>query len=354
MSKLSEREVLLHLKKQWVHENHIRFDGKLRIPQFQLSDDQSKLGSWNTSYRLLSLQREFVYQSGWLEVLEILRHEMAHQYVNEVLHVTESPHGKVFKTVCLERGIDARAQGAPQLSTESQRILNRVKKLLALAESQETNEAELAARQAQSLIVKHHLNEHLNPIDENSLNQICAKQITEPTSRVPRYSYQIISLLSEFFFVEAIWVSAINIRTGKTGRVAEISGKIEDVEIADYVYQFLLRNMDRTWKNHRLSSGAKGLKSKNSFLLGLIAGFRAQLHAQKIENEERGLIYIGSSLVTEYFHRRYPRQRRISPQRYYATRDYQNGYDQGKKLRLQSGMSHQTGSEVRRLDAPKN
>ena len=107
-------------------------------------------------------------------------------------------------------------------------------------------------------------------------------------------------------------------------------------------------------KNHRLSSGAKGLKSKNSFLLGLIAGFRAQLHAQKIENEERGLIYIGSSLVTEYFHRRYPRQRRISPQRYYATRDYQNGYDQGKKLRLKSGVSHQTGSEVRRLDAPKN
>ena len=73
---------------------------------------------------------------------------------------------------------DARAQGAPQLSTESQRILNRVKKLLALAESQETNEAELAARQAQSLIVKHHLNEHLNPIDEDPLNQICAKQIT--------------------------------------------------------------------------------------------------------------------------------------------------------------------------------
>ena len=53
-----------------------------------------------------------VTEHPWTVVLEVLRHEMAHQYVDEVLGVhDETAHGPTFQAVCEARAIDGRAAG---------------------------------------------------------------------------------------------------------------------------------------------------------------------------------------------------------------------------------------------------
>jgi hypothetical protein len=72
-----------------------------------------RLGQWSRARRTLELSRTLVLVRPWLEVLGVLEHEMAHQYVDEVLREHgEPPHGPTFQRVCADRAIDARAAGA--------------------------------------------------------------------------------------------------------------------------------------------------------------------------------------------------------------------------------------------------
>ena len=55
----------------------------------------------------LRLATRLVHDEPWQVVIEVLRHEMAHQYVDEVLRIhDESAHGPAFRKVCAERSID--------------------------------------------------------------------------------------------------------------------------------------------------------------------------------------------------------------------------------------------------------
>src|SRR5690606_23334093 len=69
------------------------FRGLLRPAVLRLTDTQV-LGRWIPDIRVLELSRSLVLERPWGEVVEVLRHELAHQYVDEVLGVTgEPPHG---------------------------------------------------------------------------------------------------------------------------------------------------------------------------------------------------------------------------------------------------------------------
>ena len=86
---------------------------------------------------------------------------MAHQYVHEVLgKVDESAHGPAFRELCARLGIDAGAAGVPAAgapSADDARVLERIARLLALAESANVHEAQAAMNAAQRLMLKHNL-----------------------------------------------------------------------------------------------------------------------------------------------------------------------------------------------------
>jgi hypothetical protein len=50
-----------------------------------LSDSERRLGEWNRAQRTISISRRLVVQQPWGVVREVLKHEMAHQYVFEIL-----------------------------------------------------------------------------------------------------------------------------------------------------------------------------------------------------------------------------------------------------------------------------
>ena len=109
-----ERAALRALAWAWHEANATYFKQRLKVPVFALSDTPGRLGLWRLGSRTMELQRRLVADGGWGQVLEVLRHEMAHQYVHEVLGVVEeSAHGPAFQEVCARLGIDAAASGMP-------------------------------------------------------------------------------------------------------------------------------------------------------------------------------------------------------------------------------------------------
>src|SRR5262245_48682747 len=139
LSAALEGALLYELREQYRLLSLSYFKGALRLPQIELVPSRARLGRWVPSTRTLELSRSLVLSKPWGVVVEVLKHEMAHQYVSEVLgEREETPHGPRFRAVCERLGIDGAAAGMPKESTADEalarKVGDRIARLLALAE----------------------------------------------------------------------------------------------------------------------------------------------------------------------------------------------------------------------------
>src|SRR5262249_6000995 len=135
-------------------------------------------------------------RSSWPEISGVLLHEMAHQYVHEVLEVTdETAHGDALQRVCAQRGIDAPASGMPVPGGgDGDRTIDRIRKLLALAGSSNQHEAEIAMRKAHELMLRHNV--------ETTGGDYEVRHLGDPEKRISGVESDVAGLLAEFFFVK--------------------------------------------------------------------------------------------------------------------------------------------------------
>src|SRR5690606_39520526 len=104
-----ESAALRAVRRSYDDINGTHFRWALRAPSFELVDSRSRLGRWVGDLRLIELSRPLLLEHGWGVLVEVLKHEMVHQYVEEVLGVVdESSHGPVFRKVCTDHGFDFR------------------------------------------------------------------------------------------------------------------------------------------------------------------------------------------------------------------------------------------------------
>ena len=342
MSQALDREILFHLQGAWRQVNYQLFDSQLHLPSFELTESTELLGCWHSQRRLISIQRKLIFEAPWLEVVEVLKHEIAHQFISEVLEVTdETPHGPCFQKVCAERGINHAARGSVERSPRVYRLLERVNKLLALAESENPHEAERAAEKARMLLAKHHVTLNQESSDLTWLrHEMVFKQLGSPKGRHYQYEYALINVLAKHFFVSAVWVSAFCVHRERPGRVVEICGREEDVEIAAYVYDFMLNHLQIAWKAYRRTHQPKGLKTKLSYFLGMIEGFAAKLTRQEeqFDEGERALIQLSGARAVAYQTQRYQHMKTKSIKGWRPTGDYHKGYREGQQLTLRKGV----------------
>ena len=80
-----EAALLRELAYEYRHLALAYFKGSLRLPQFELVDSRLRLGRWVPELRIVELSRPLLVEQPWGVVVEVLKHEMAHQYVGEVL-----------------------------------------------------------------------------------------------------------------------------------------------------------------------------------------------------------------------------------------------------------------------------
>jgi hypothetical protein len=306
-----ETMLLRQLSDDWEQLNWELFGSAMRRPIFELCDSEGLLGSWRAQDRTISISRAAAMTRPWAETLETLKHEAAHQYVDEVLGGDDTPHGPRFREVCCARGIDARATGVAT-GTESSavdsarlRVVARVQKLLALAQSSNRNEAELAAATAQRIMLKYNLDLQRDGGGESS--ECGHLWIGEPTGRVQAHQYALASLLIDHFFVHAIWIRVYRPREAKHGSVLEICGRPENLAMAEYVHQFVLGTIERLWREHKRTAKLRSDRDRRSFLSGAVRGLRDKLKSQRRNAEQEGLVWTGDAQARAYYRRRHPR-----------------------------------------------
>jgi len=257
----------------------------IRKPLFSLRDTKSRLGHWSREKREICLSRNLVVNHPWDAVREVLLHEMAHQFADEVLGANnEPPHGPKFQGAChlLRANPNASGKYEPlhdrifrESSGSEDRIMLRIKKLMALAQSKNQHEAEAAMAKAHELIAKYNVD--LLAHEEN--RDFVSVFVGKPALRHFREEYALARLLTDFYFVHGIWMPAYVVDKGKMGSVLEISGTIQNIKIAHYVYDFVRQSTNSQWDEYNKDNGLNRYR-KTDFAMGIIQGFSSKLKSQ--------------------------------------------------------------------------
>ena len=323
----------------------------LRQPFFRLYDNKNRLGSWHYLKNEIGISRHLVLNHSWDAVVEVLVHEMAHQLAETVFQaLDEPPHGPRFRHACHLLRANPRASGsfpplddriARQSECAEDKILMRVKKLMALAESHNRHEAEAAMAKAHALIAKY----NIELIERHTRRNYHTVFVGQPALRHFREAYKLCHLLLDYYFVQGIWVPAFVVAKGKMGRVMEISGTRENLQIASYVYDFVKHYIDARWRSYNRDKKLNRYR-KTDFAVGVIDGFRAKLDRQAKQqahgSESMALQKTDDPFLKEYYHYRYPRIHHFSRK---ATRtDAQvisDGVRVGKKMVISKGIAEQ-------------
>ncbi|MBK7584100.1 MAG: DUF2786 domain-containing protein [Myxococcales bacterium] len=338
MSAALERLALRAVRDTWEDLNATFFARRLRRPVLSLVDGGGQLGRWSSDERTLWLSRELLARHGWGVVVEVLKHEMAHQYVDEILGLShEAAHGPAFQEICRERLIDARASGVPSGSAavhSDHRMLERVAKLLALAESSNEHEAQAAMAAAQRLMLKHNI-EH---VTRRGTDVYSFRHVGTPTGRVGEHERILAAIIGDHFFVEVIWVPVWRPLEGRRGSVLEICGTVENLELAAYVHGFLLQTSERLWRDYKRAQRLGANAERRTFLSGVMTGFRDKLRSEQRKHAAEGLVWVGDGDLEQFYRRRHPRVRWTRYSCGARSEAYAHGRQAGAQIVLHRGV----------------
>jgi hypothetical protein len=335
-----EAALLREVAEQYRHLALAYFKGALKIPQFELVHSRARLGRWVEDTRVIELSRPLVLEEPWGVVIEVLKHEMAHQYVGEILGERgESAHGPRFRAVCEKLGIDAAATGLPVPRAgaghaEHGKVAERIARLLALAESPNVHEAEAAMAAAQRLLLKHNIELR----HARAAQGYAWKHLGTPTGRTTEAERVLSLILGKHFFVEAIWVPVYRPSLGKRGSVLEICGSPENVDIAEYVHGYLVQTAARLWEEHKVDQGIRSNRERRTFLAGVMSGMSDKLNKEAKKSESAGLIWVADGDLEGYFRRRHPYVRHIRYAGQRRTDAYAHGREAGQKIVIHKGV----------------
>ena len=347
-----ERQILHGLSCEW--ENALwtlkaSYRYRMQKPLFNLRDMNGKWGYWSNEKNEICLKRNLVLDHSWDAVRQVLFHEMAHQFAEQVFYArNESPHGKAFQKACFMLRADPKASGNyppldDRISNTSlnpeDKILLRVKKLMALAQSQNLHEAEAAMAKAHELISKYNVD--LLARDNN--RHFISVFVGSPALRHFREDYYLSNLLQEYYFVCGIWVAAYVMKKGKMGRVLEISGTVQNIRIASYIHDFIKRFIDSQWDNYNKRKNFNRYR-KTDFAVGVIEGFRSKLALQAEKKKgiknTRYLMKIQDPLLQKLFKYRYPHTSSIRGRSLNNDKSIlKDGINIGKDLVIHKGIS---------------
>jgi hypothetical protein len=337
-----EAALLRELIQSWHELNAGHFRRKLQPLEILLVPRRAQLGRYDARLRAIEISLHFVLEHSWGTVLEVLKHEMAHQYVHEVLgrDRDETSHGEAFRDLCAKLGIDARATGLPPhpenpASADDGRILERVSRLLALAQSTNRHEAQVAASTAQRLMLKYNLD-----VAQSAARRAYAfRHLGEPKGRISESERLLSTILGEHFFVEVIWVPVFRPLEGTRGQVLEICGTPANLELAAYVHGYLTAAAEHLWREHKKETSIRSNRERRTYLAGVMEGFREKLVLEQDRSREQGLVWVGDSDLGAYYKKRHPHVRHVRTMGEQRTAARGHGRAAGRRLVLHRGVT---------------
>ncbi len=305
-------------------------------------DDKKRLGYFDSEQLTIGINRSLIYLAKERVIKDILRHELAH-YLTFVFYAKNysqlEPHGAEFRAICQHFHLDSKIISASidlRLENESlegdlpsERIINKVAKLLALASSSNQSEAELATVKANQLMLQHNLDRltvsaHGDGAGEEEL--FFVKQVLGGKRDTPRRT-AIAQILFHFF------VYPVRCRDG-----LEVTGTKANVENANYLANYLDGELKRIYRAAKKNSSC--LREK-PFMVALANTFCARLEQSQQEGAavtRRALMVIEQQLNIAV-KGIYGRTTGVSSSFVNCQHSHTLGQEAGQKLQLRRGVT---------------
>ncbi|MDD7984448.1 DUF2786 domain-containing protein [Lentisphaera marina] len=297
---------------------------KLECPTLSISNELTACaGKWIHAKNEISLAEHIFFNYPWEQVILVFKHELAHMIADKIYQgLNESSHGKSFQRACTELGISAKAS---LRSPQKQSSLNdKINKLLALAKSNNPNEAQSAAIKAQELSSKYNHIPH-----EHSFS---FRSIGKAFKRCPVWHSQIINICSRYFYVKALK----NHSSIESKYFFEFYGELQNLDTAEYIYNFLYSRGEKLWQEHK-SHGQR----RDQFLLGLYEGFEMSLKSNDVACKN-ALIHLRNPALQSFFQELNPRTRSVSYKVKLDQGLYKHGQKLGQKLQAPKALNHKS------------
>lgn len=331
----------------------------LEVPNINISEGKSIVGLWQPRSRTISISRHLIEDHAWTVVIEVLKHEMAHQYVTEILSSNDR-HGPLFKEACLKLGVHpdfVKTTGAiptelldreNELTSPAKVLIDKVEKLFALAQSDNEHEAQLASKKAHEMIHKHNLNIYGNENFEG-VERVSYIVMTHKKKQIQSIEKSLLSIIHEFYFVDTVTSWSFDPDEMDSYRVLFLFGTKENLLVAEYVFKYLFNVAERLWQENRQKYGYIR-RDKISFDMGFTKGIRENLKketAPKMCSDgnknvpvltQKELTSVINQHIQKEVNRVFPKLKNY----YYGSHNggsaYKQGYQEGKKTIIKKGI----------------
>ena len=300
-------------------------------PVFALNPDLGCWGQWRGgTMQCIELRASLVSHHPWYVVVDVLRHETAHQICETCFPGEhEAPHGPRFQQVCQWIGARAQASGeyptldqvvfaedesAEGADTAAARMVVKVRKLLSLSQSANQAEAEAALLKARELQAKYATELAEAEAYEQAVAETMYTIGVGPVlKRLSVDGCLIGNILQEFFHVIVVWDYQPDLeRPGQNLKQLMLSGTRKDLKIASYVHDCLASYMEHAVYELPTNVLGRVLTSKRSLLsfkIGVLTGFQNAMREQNQRPEMRALVQSDRSRLEEYRKWIYPHLR---------------------------------------------
>ncbi|MCP3944887.1 MAG: DUF2786 domain-containing protein [Desulfobacteraceae bacterium] len=337
-----------------------RYGVDLVTPIINISSGEKLLGWWCSETKTLSISSYLIKTEVWDIVLEVLKHEMAHQYVSE-FYDNADVHGKYFKLACKkicvhpafvtgDMDYDKKLQAFKgELPVDAQKMLQKVEKLMALGQSSNEAEAQAASRKANYLLNKYNLQRINIGNDDPNIKYLT---ICHRKKRIESIQRAFLSVLRDYYYVNCLTSYTYHAQDDMTYKSIVLIGKKEALIVAEYVYLFLLDTAKTLWQDFKKKNGVKN-NEKISFDMGFTAGIKDN-HKLMFENsgiKVNGDICLPVKVVRALMgqnheenrkeeHRLFPKLKSVRYGRHQASSDaFKEGFEKGKTTHIKKGVT---------------
>ena len=190
------------------------------------------------------------------------------------------------------------------MNEDNKVILEKVRKLLALATSSNEHEATVAAAKAQELLTKYNLTEQKIGIS----HEYEKMELENDMPYLSLHHKYVCGIINKYFFVLCVSGVDEKVKVERTidGRrkfrySVEIAGTPSNVEFAAYVYSFLCTMFTTQWLKYKRENGLTE-KHRESYFIGLYRGVGDKLEQARVKVEtEMGLVVVKDNNIEKMY-----------------------------------------------------
>lgn len=178
----------------------------------------------------------------------------------------------------------------------NEKLIKKIKKLLALSESSNESEAKAAMLKSQELLAKHKLS--IQEIKEHKLyiNDI-TKHVSEISFTKAKWKAKLAKIIANNFACEYYFT------TRRTHKIT-FFGRKEDILVCNIVLEYAVDCIKSKVRRLRYEYSKDGYSTKgleNDYALGFIEGLEFMFEEQKRQNQEWGLVLIKDQEVVDAY-----------------------------------------------------